>query len=113
MSKHPVKALALLATCAFSSVASAGSTTAKVDALFAGPEYGPRLFIGMTGVSGRPPCSVNGNFSFVIDSSAPNAKVWVAMLQVAYATGRPVYVEGWNTCSLYSDTEDVRYLWLK
>ena len=112
MSSSLIKAIAL-GMCTLANVAAAGSVTAKVDTLFAGPEYGSKLFVGINGTSGRPVCSTNGNFSFVIDSSAPNAKVWVAMLQVAYATGRPVHVEGWNTCSLYSDTEDVRYLWLQ
>ena len=95
------------------SAALAGSVTAKVDKLLAGPEYAQRLFISVSGTSGRPFCATNPTWTFVLDSSAPNAKVWVAMLQVAYASGKTVYIEGFNTCALWQNSEDVRYLWLE
>lgn len=93
--------------------AVAGTVTAKVDTLLAGPDYGTRLFVGIAGVLSKPACSTNSNFSFVIDTAAPGAKVWVAMLHIAYATGKSVYVQGANTCALWSNTEDVQYLWLQ
>lgn len=113
MKASPLKTLTGLLMYAIAHTAMAGSGMAKIDTLLAGPEYGPRLFVGMSGVSGRPSCSNNPSFAFVIDSSLPHAKTWVAMLQVAYATGRSVQIEGQNTCSLYPDTEDVRYIWVK
>lgn len=108
-----IKTFVSVSLMVISNYAVAGSGTAKIDTLFADPDLGPLLFAGMSGVSNKPACSTNSNFSFVIDTSTTAGKTMQALLLMAYATGRFVMIQGANTCSHYSNVEDVTYVWLK
>jgi len=88
----------------------AGEATAKITYLFSGPGFGTRLFIGIDApVNSKPACSIS-SYSFSVDTSEPGAEVWVSMLMTAYSTGKPIRLEGKNSCNLWGSIEDLNYL---
>jgi hypothetical protein len=50
--------------------------------------------------TGRPACSYNTGWHFVLDTSTAAGKVTYSILLTAYASGQNVHVGGTNTCTV-------------
>jgi hypothetical protein len=93
------------------STALAGTAQGTISKLHTGPAYGTLFFVTVSAAStGMPACKTNPAFSFAFDSAAPAGKNTLALLMLAYTTGKSVTISGENRCSLYSDTEDLRWV---
>ncbi len=104
------KIMFVLLSCVFN-VALAGTAKGTISKLHTGPAYGTMFFVTVSAVTtGAPACKTNAAFSFVFDSATPSGKNTLALLMLAYSTGKSVTISGENSCTLYADTEDLRWV---
>lgn len=62
--------------------------------------------------SGKPACATQG-YWIITDENSEAGKKQYAMLLLAQASGATVTVEGNNTCTRWSDAEDIQYIELR
>lgn len=87
---------------------AAGSCTGcTIKSLGAGPYYdgictsNACIFIDIEQtVTGKPACSSNSDWDFVLDVSTASGRATYALLMAASSAGRPVNIAGSNQCSL-------------
>jgi hypothetical protein len=102
--------LLTLALCATTTLALAGEQTGTVTMEhgqhYSGPaSAGFTFFILQGGAkSGRPPCNTHID-RWVINNNWPAARIQVAVLLSAIASGKTVTVRGSGDCSQWSDSE--------
>lgn len=100
-------AFALLTGGASTSFAAGLCSPCKITSLGSGAYYdnlcpaGSCVFISLSPTpTGRPACSYNTGWHFVLDTSTAAGKVTYSILLTAYASGQNVHVGGTNTCTV-------------
>jgi hypothetical protein len=112
---RPVSAASymLIAAQGLSTQLFAGDALGTLAEVHAGPVYGTRVFLRVSGsVTGQPSCH-NNHFHFVFDSSTPGGKDLLAMALLAKASQAAVRINGFNLCNHYGAVEDLRWLTLE
>ena len=91
--------------------ALAGTITGTVEWVIARASDG-LTYAMITGIpSGRPTCATKA-YWIIADENSEAGKKQYAMLLTAQATGLTVTVGGANTCTRWSDGEDIDYIQL-
>lgn len=99
--------------CLFGNSALAGTAQGVITKLHSGPAYGSLFFVTLSAsATGIPPCKTNNAFQFVFDSATPAGRNTLAILMLAHAAGNKLTISGEGRCSLYGDTEDLRWVLL-
>jgi hypothetical protein len=94
-------------------IVSAGDAIGTVEEIHMGPVYGTRVFLRMAGsLTAQPACQAN-YYHFVFDSNVPGGKELLAAALAARTSQASVKVNGFNTCTLYSGVEDLRWFTLE
>lgn len=93
------------------SPAHAGSQIGKIKTLTVRASDGPVYFVLEGQLNERPACATGGYWMIRAEDST-TGKRQLAMLLTARATGQPVTVIGFNTCTRWPDGEDVNELYL-
>jgi hypothetical protein len=111
--------VSLILLIASGAATAAGSCTGcRVKSLGTGPYYdylctsGACVFIAMEGsVSGRPGCSTNPYWHFVLNLNSPSGKATFAQLLASKASGQLLNIMGTNNCGLSAAaaSEDFSY----
>src|SRR5688572_8006051 len=108
----------LLLVCG-AATAAGSCTGCRVKNLGTGPYFdsicasGSCVFIALEGsVTGKPACSSNSYWHFVINLNSPSGKSTLAQLLAAQATGQLINVTGSSYCSLSPSgvTEDLYFV---
>ncbi|RZT30766.1 hypothetical protein [Cupriavidus agavae] len=98
-----VAALAVNATLA-AAPAFAGSVGGTVAYITARPNL---TYFAINGSNvNRPACASGTTYYMIKDENSTSGKQQIALLMLAKATGRPVWVEGAGQCTKWSDGED-------
>jgi hypothetical protein len=108
VNKQLLSAAAVVASlmCGLSFAAGA-CTGCTIKNIGAGPYYdsictsGACIFVAMEStVTGRPPCSSNPYWHFVLDVSTASGRATYALLLAAQASDKPLNISGSNSCIL-------------
>ena len=59
----------------------------------------------------KPACANNASYDYVFDPSTEHGKARLTIALAAYVAGKEVYLGGSQTCSFYSNVEDL--LWIR
>ena len=108
MNRKVLGAFLVVLLAAFSPAFAAGTCNGcQIEMLGAGPYYdslcssGSCIFIGIEQpVTGKPGCSSNSGWDFVLDISTPSGRSTYALLLAAKSSGQSINIAGSNTCSL-------------
>jgi hypothetical protein len=91
----------------------------RIKNIGSGPYYdgicpsGPCVFIAMEGaVTGKPGCSTNSYWHFVLNINTPSGKATFAQLLAAHTSGLTLNISGSNYCTLSPGgvAEDLHYI---
>lgn len=91
----------------------------RIKNIGTGPYYdgicssGSCVFIAMEGtMTGKPACSSNSYWHFVLNLNSPSGKSTFAQLLVAQASGQPLNITGSNYCTVSPAgvTEDLHFV---
>ena len=101
-----ISALLLLGvSCAVAAGEQSGLVTFGHGQVFSGATTNGYTFFYLSGTkTGNPACSTYNN-RWVINNDWPVAKIQIATLLAAAASGRPVAVSGTGDCAVWSDSE--------
>ena len=88
---------------------------AIIDQVLIGEVYGNMAFIRLKTKPTLPEghCSTNSNYNYVFDISTQVGKATLSMVLSAYAAQKPVYANGYDVCTIYSNVENLRQLRLQ
>ncbi len=81
---------------------------ATITRLQAGEHYGNVVFVQVSPLPTSAPECQNSVFSYAFDPTTPVGKATLSMLLAAYASGKKVYIHGYNQCTVYPDSRDLR-----
>lgn len=85
--------------------------TGKILKIHSGPGVGTKVFLVLDGdQNNKASCSTSTTYNYVFDGSTDGGKIYLSMALSSYAAGKDVYVGGYQTCSLYSNTEDLKWI---
>ena len=108
------KWLLLMVGTLISSPAYSSNYVGLVEAVRVGPVNGDIVTIRMQGtISGKPLCSNNPYYDFALDLSGPGGKETFSVLLSAYHMKTSISIEGFNTCNIMSNVEDLKQLALQ
>lgn len=83
----------------------AGSQTGKVQRIWAREDG--LLYVVLDGApTGKPQCATIG-YWMIKDENSNHGKAQLSLLMMAFASGKTVTIDGRNTCSRWSDGEDI------
>ncbi len=86
----------------------------KIKSVLVGEVYGNKVFIELTvKPSVEASCQTNSDYSYIFDPTTEVGKITMSMLLTAYASGRDVYLNGYDTCTIYDGVENLRQIWIK
>lgn len=92
------------------SLSLAGQVSGVIQTIHMGPHYGTKVFVKVTGTAtAQPACAIN-DFQFVFDSNTPTGRALLATALAAYGAGQPVTVNGYDQCTLWNSSEDLRWM---
>lgn len=91
--------------------ASAGTITGTVEWVIARASDGLTYAMINGNAYGKPACATKG-YWIIMDENSEAGKKQYAMLLAAQASGQTVTVGGNNTCTRWSDGEDIDYILL-
>lgn len=101
----------LIVALASSSIAQAGEFTGKIVSVLAGEYYGNMVFIEVSPKpTDSPACQTNPRYSFVFDPTTPIGKIMLGIALTAYTAEREVYIDGYNSCSVFNGVESMRQI---
>lgn len=103
-----MKFLAGIVFAVFSVFSYAGTQTGKVTQILVN-DAGVHYFYLEGAASGKPSCATL-TYWMIKDENSTAGKSQFSILLTAQASGRPVYVVGKNTCTRWSDGEDVSFI---
>jgi hypothetical protein len=92
---------------ATSTVAIAGTVTGKVAVLTTRASDGLQIVEIQGTSSNRPACAARFSYFMIRDEKSDTGKTQYAMLMAAFLSGKSVRIDGANTCSRWSDGEDI------
>jgi len=104
-----MKKLFVLLCLAFSTVAMAGTQTGTIGYIIVRADDGLIYFSVSGSRTGYPACATTTQW-MIKDENSNAGKQQYAMLLAAKASGMPIHVVGRNTCTRWSDSEDVSYI---
>ncbi|HSX52052.1 MAG TPA: hypothetical protein VLF09_13895 [Cellvibrio sp.] len=100
-----MKKIIVLSVLLFCANCIAGSQTGKVQRILAREDG--LLYVILDGVpTGKPQCATIG-YWMIKDENSNYGKAQLSLLMMAFASGKTVTIEGRNTCSRWSDGEDI------
>lgn len=87
----------------------------KITKVLLGEAYGDKAFIELETKPDIPSdhCQSNPNFSYVFDISTELGKATLSVVLSAYMAQKNVYVNGFDTCTIYSGVENLRQIQLQ
>ncbi len=99
------------------SVASTVNST-QITSILVGKVYGNVAFIGVSTkpiLSDLPECQTNPNYNYAFDPTTEIGKVTLSIALTAYASQKPVFINGYSNCNLYPSVgvEELRQLMAK
>ncbi len=89
--------------------AMAGNQSGTVTAVSIDNNGGPYIFM-LSGTHGSQPGCASDAYWAITNISTDNAKSMIATILTAYASGKPVYVEGAGTCPASYPRESVAFV---
>ncbi len=90
--------------------AVAGHQTGKVSKLTVRASDGLIFFELSGGQPGNKPECAKYSYWMIKDENSTVGKQQYSLLLMAYASGKPVYVDGMGRCSRWGDGEDVNFI---
>jgi hypothetical protein len=112
MKKLSIVVCSLLAAVGQSASASEVLTT-KIVGVLAGDVYGNVVFLKLATQPSNIPSCQNNVYAYAFDSTTAAGKVMLSIALTAQATGKDVYVNGWDACNHYGSVESLRQIMLK
>ncbi|MBB5886440.1 MULTISPECIES: hypothetical protein [unclassified Xanthomonas] len=101
-------ATSLLALALLPGLASASSVTGTVKDLSVRATDGVHYVVINATPTQRPTCAASTTYYMIKDEKSDTGKAQLAMLLSAYMAGKPVWIEGGDTCTRWGDGEDIR-----
>lgn len=98
--------LAVLAIAGVAGAAHAGEQTGSVDYLLVRQADGLTYFTVQGVATGKPACATQG-YWMIANENSTAGKAILALVTAAKAAGQTIRVTGSNTCTRWSDGEDV------
>lgn len=89
------------------SMAFASRVTGTIKDLYVRATDGVQYVVVNGTPSQRPSCAANTAYYMIRDETTDAGKAQLAMLMSAYMAGKPVWVEGTDTCTRWGDGEDI------
>ncbi|MCW0386945.1 MULTISPECIES: hypothetical protein [Xanthomonas] len=88
-------------------LASASRVTGTIKDLYVRSTDGVHYVVVNGTPSQRPTCAGNTTYYMIRDETSDVGKAQLAMLLSAYMAGKPVWIEGTDACTRWSDGEDI------
>ncbi|TVZ39024.1 hypothetical protein P886_3411 [Alteromonadaceae bacterium 2753L.S.0a.02] len=88
--------------------------TTKITQVLLGPAFDKKVFLVLeTRPAVRAECNTNGTYTYVFDGTTEVGKNLLSVSLAAYASKANVKIGGYDTCNMYGDVEDLRYINIK
>ncbi|CAI3143775.1 hypothetical protein MWMV7_MWMV7_02249 [Acinetobacter calcoaceticus] len=92
----------------FSSNIWAGSAKGKIINIIVRDSDG-LVYVTVEGRANKPACAV-GNYMIIKNENSATGKRQLALLLMAQAANKIIYIKGYDTCSRWPDGEDIDYI---
>lgn len=98
----------------FGNPAFASDVTTKILGVLAGEAYGNVVFLKLAASPTTvPSCQTNTQYSYAFDATTPAGKISLSIALTAQASGKDVYLSGFNSCAVWSGVESLREILVK
>ena len=106
-----MKKILILLLFAICNVQASSVDPTKIVKVLAGPNYGNKVFLAIDPKpTNAPACQTNDKWNYVFDGSTEAGRIYLSIALSAYAANKDVWLKGDDSCTIYTNVEDLGYI---